>query len=100
MLFSVKFSCEVVVIYLFELSARSVFIAGVVVCSIISFIYYYFGRLVFLSLFVSVLFKLIDFLYDVLLLSGVFDEVIMELIGANGFIGGVIIVYSYFYLDN
>ena len=96
-----KFSCEVVVIYLLELSARSVFIAGVVVVfSIISFIYYYLGRLVFLSLFVSVLFKLIDFLYDVLLLSGVFDEVIMGLIGANGFIGAVIIVYSYFCLDN
>jgi hypothetical protein len=99
-LFSVKFSCEVVVIYLLELSAGSVLIPGVVVCSIISFIYYYLVRLVFLSLFVSVLFKLIDFLYDVLLLSGEFDEVIIGLIGANGFIGGVIIVYSYFGLDN
>jgi hypothetical protein len=96
-LFSVKFSCEVVVIYLLELSAGSVLTTIVGVCSIISFIYYYLGRLAFLSLVESVLFKLVELLYDLLLLAGVFDEETMRLMGAKGLIGGVIIVYSYYF---
>ena len=48
----------------------------------------------FLSLVESVLFEL---LYVLLLFAGVFDEVGMALIGANGLIGGVIIVYSYYF---
>lgn len=74
MLFSVKFSCEVVVIYLLELSAGSVLITITGVYSIISFIYYYLGRLAFLSFVDSVLFKLVELLYDLLLLAGVFDD--------------------------
>ncbi len=97
MLLSVKLSCEGVVIYLLELSASSVLTIGVLVCSIISFIYYYLGRLAFLSLVESVLFKFVELLYVLLLLAGVFDEVTIGLIGENGLIGGVIIVYSYYF---
>jgi len=96
-LLSAKSSCEGVVIYLLELSAGSILIIGILVCSIISFIYYYLGRLAFLSLDESVLFKFVELLYVLLLLAGVVDEVTIGLIGANGLIGGVIIVYSYYF---